>query len=84
MPILRPILLNEFYTLLIYSDILILLIAHRYFPNFEDTFRNSGYALSTLLMRLCLTAPVYIDTLIGLSAAIFALSLTYIHLKTKL
>ncbi|SDN97608.1 hypothetical protein SAMN04488516_11411 [Desulfonauticus submarinus] len=74
---------NEFYTLLIFSDILIVLIAHRYFPTFKDTFRNSGYAIATLLMRLCLTAPIYYDVIIGLMASCFALALTFIYMKTK-
>lgn len=72
---------NEFYTILIFSDILIVLMSHRFFPEFRDIFRNSSYAVATLLMRLCLTAPVYYDVLIGVSAAFLALATSFIHYK---
>ncbi len=65
-----------FYTLLIFSDILIVLISQRYQPAFHAVFRNSGYALSTLLMRLSLSAPRFLDAAIGVAAAIFAVALT--------
>ncbi|KUJ94864.1 MAG: hypothetical protein PWR24_1756 [Desulfonauticus sp.] len=74
---------NEFYTILIFSDILIVLISHRFFPAFRDIFRNSSYAVATLLMRLCLTAPIYYDVLIGVMAAVFALLITISHTKTQ-
>lgn len=72
---------NEFYTVLIFSDILIVLMSHRFFPEFRDIFRNSSYAVATLLMRLCLTAPVYYDVLIGVGAASLALATSFIHYK---
>ncbi len=65
----------EFYTILVFSDVLIVLISHSFFPYFKDIFRNSGFAVSTLLMRLSLTAPAYYDVLIGVGAAFFALFL---------
>lgn len=65
-----------FYTLLIFSDILIVLVSQRYQPAFHAVFRNSGYALSTLLMRLSLSAPRFIDAAIGVAAALFAVGLT--------
>ncbi len=74
---------REFYTILIFSDVLIVLISHRFFPSFRDIFRNSGYAIATLLMRLCLTAPPYYDVLIGGFSALFAVSLTYICKRTE-
>ncbi len=74
---------REFYTILIFSDILIVLISHRFFPSFKDIFRNSGYAIATLLMRLCLTAPPYYDVFIGVFSAAFAFSLSYLTKKTE-
>lgn len=68
-----------FYTILIFSDILLVLIAQSFLPQFSAVFRNSGYAFATLLMRLSLTAPVYYDVLIGISSIIFALVLTFFH-----
>lgn len=66
-----------FYTVLIFSDILLVLISHQFLPTFHAILRNSGYAVSTLLLRLSLTAPPYYDAAIGVGAAVFALALTW-------
>ncbi len=66
-----------FYTVLIFSDIFLVLISHQFLPSFHAILRNSGYAVSTLLLRLSLTAPPYYDAAIGVSAAVFALALTW-------
>lgn len=68
---------TTFYTVLIFSDILLVLISHQFLPTFHAILRNSGYAVSTLLLRLSLTAPPYYDALIGVGAALFALALTW-------
>ncbi len=68
-----------FYTVLIFSDILIVLIAQLHQPCFHAVFRNSGFALSTLLIRLALAAPAYYDAGIGVCAVMFAIGLTYAY-----
>lgn len=75
---------SEFYTILVFSDVLIVLISHSFFPYFKDIFRNSGFAISTLLMRLSLTAPEYYDVLIGVGASIFALFLAIAYRRSSL
>jgi len=70
-----------FYTLLIFSDILLVLIAQSFLPQFPAVFRNSGYALATLLIRLSLTAPVYYNVMIGIFSIVFALILTLVYNK---
>jgi hypothetical protein len=72
----------EFYTILVFSDVLIVLISHSFFPHFKDIFRNSGFAISTLLMRLSLTAPQYYDVLIGVGASVFALFLAMAYKRS--
>lgn len=69
--------LHSFYTILILTDILLVLISQCFQPSFYAVFRNSGYALSTLIMRLALAAPPFFNVLLGLAAAIFAIALTY-------
>jgi len=64
------------YTVLIFSDILLVLVAQRHQPHFHSIFRNSGYALSTLLIRLALAAPRYYDVGIALTAMLLALGVT--------
>jgi len=68
--------LHQFYTVLILTDILLVLISQCFQPTFYAVFRNSGFALSTLIIRIALAAPPYYNVLLGLSAAIFAISLT--------
>ncbi|WP_138774434.1 hypothetical protein [Desulfohalovibrio reitneri] len=67
---------KTFYTVLIFSDILIVLASQLDAPWFHAVFRNSGLAVSTLIMRLALTAPPLLAPLLGLAAALLALGLT--------
>ena len=61
-----------FYTALIFSDIFIVLLSHTYQPAFRSVFRNSGFALATLLIRFALAAPAYYAPVLGVSAMLFA------------
>jgi hypothetical protein len=65
-----------FYTVLIFSDILIVLISHAYQPGFHAVFRNSGFALVTLLIRLALAAPAFVAPGLGVTAMAVAVGLT--------
>lgn len=65
-----------FYTLLIFTDILVVLISQCFRPSFHAVFRNSGYALCTLFIRLALAAPPMYDVALGIVAALFAIALT--------
>ena len=65
-----------FYTLLIFTDILVVLISQFFRPSFHAVFRNSGYALSTLFIRLALAAPPMYDVALGLVSVIFSITLT--------
>ncbi len=67
---------EEFYTLLIFADILIVLFSVRYSSTYRVVFRNSGLAVSTVLLRLALSAPVPVNAALGVAAALFATGLT--------
>jgi hypothetical protein len=69
---------HEFYTLLILTDILLVLFSQCYQPSFYAIFRNSGFALSTLIIRIALAAPPFYNVLLGLAAALFAILLTLV------
>jgi hypothetical protein len=70
---------HYFYTILIFNDILLVLIAQIFLPQFSAVFRNSGYAFATLLIRLSLTAPIYYNVLIGVCSILFAIILTLVY-----
>jgi hypothetical protein len=68
--------LHSFYTILILTDILLVLLSQCYQPSFYAVFRNSGFALSTLMIRIALAAPPFYNVLLGIAAALFAIILT--------
>ncbi len=67
---------GTFYMVLIFSDILMVLISLRYSNAFSVVFRNSGFALATVVLRLALTAPPYYDAALGAGAILYVLGLT--------
>ena len=72
----HPDFLHGFYSQLILTDILIVLVSQCFHPSAKMIFRNSGYALSTLMIRIALIAPVYYNVLLGAAAMVFAILLT--------
>ena len=77
---------ESFYTVLIFSDILIVLISLRYSYSFLVLFRNSGFAFATLVIRLGLSAPTPLNVALGVAAVVFVLGLTvsYNYFNTNL
>ena len=65
-----------FYSVLIFSDIFVVIIAQRFLPCYVAVFRNSGLALATLLIRLALAAPPFWNAGLGVFAALFAVGMT--------
>jgi hypothetical protein len=64
-----------FFTILIFSDILLVLLSLTYSADYRVVFRNSGFAASTMMIRLALTAPPFVNAALGAGAAAFALVL---------
>ena len=69
---------HGFYTILILTDILVVLLAQCFQPSFYAVFRNSGFALSTLIIRIALAAPPFYNVVLGIAAAAFAILLTLV------
>jgi len=70
---------NVYYTILIFTDILILIISLRYSSLYVHLFRYSSFALATVIIRLSLSAPKYYNVLLSVSAGLFALMVTNIY-----
>lgn len=68
-----------FYTILIFSDVLIVLISLRYNSTYSVVFRNSGFAVATIIIRLALTAPPFFNVGLGITALLLSIGLTYIY-----
>ncbi|GAB4475031.1 MAG: hypothetical protein OHK0057_22290 [Thermoflexibacter sp.] len=67
---------NTFYTIMIYADILVVLIAVRYTTRFQDIFRYSAFIFITIIIRLSLVVPVYFNVLLGITACLVAIGVT--------
>lgn len=70
---------DVFYTVLVFSDILIVLISVRYSSTYSIVFRNSGFAVATVLIRLALAAPPYANVLLGIAAVALGVGLTFAY-----
>lgn len=67
--------LAGFFTILIFCDILIIFLYQGYSPGFLPLFRNSGFVVCTLLLRLAFTAPPLIASTLGVISAALAVIL---------
>lgn len=67
---------ETFYTVLVFTDILIVLVSLRYSAEYRVVFRYSAFAAATVIIRLALTAPPYLNAALGLGAVLFALGLS--------
>lgn len=70
---------DVYYTILIFTDILILIISLRYSNLYVHLFRYSSFALATVIIRLSLSAPKYYNVLLSVSAGLFVLMITNIY-----
>lgn len=67
---------HTFYTVLIFSDIIIVLIALRYTLNYYKIFRYSAFVLATIFIRISLSLEAYYNVIIGVTTSIFVFLLT--------
>ena len=70
---------NSYYTALIFSDILILIISLRYSNLYIHLFRYSSFALATVIIRISLSAPKYFNVLLSIAAGLFVLLVSNIY-----
>jgi len=68
---------EHIYTALIFSDIAVVLLAQQFMPSFHAVFRNSGFVMGTLLMRISFSTEHPLDIAVSLFAAAYVLALTY-------
>ena len=66
-----------FYTLLIFTDVLIALVSIRWSVAYHVVFRYFGLAVVTVFVRLALASPSYLNALLGVGAAAYAVALTF-------
>lgn len=68
-----------FYTILVFCDVLIVLVSLRYSHAYPVIFRNSGFALASVMLRLGLAAPPYYNACLGVGAMLYILGLNAVY-----
>jgi len=72
---------DEFFTVLILVDVVLLLISFFYTDKFHKIIRNSGFIVSTILIRLSFGVSGLISTVLIVLAVLFGLAIILIHNK---
>lgn len=67
---------ESLYTILIFTDVLLVLLSLRYSSSYHVAFRNSGFAVATVMIRITLIAPPLIGAGLGAATALFTLAVT--------
>jgi hypothetical protein len=70
---------NEFFTVLILADVLLLLFSLYYTDRFDRVIRNSGFIISTILLRLSFGADGLTNNILICAALIFGVLILLIY-----
>ena len=70
---------DEFFTVLILVDVVLLLVSFFYTDQFHKIIRNSGFVVSTILIRLSFGVSGLISTILIVVAVLFGLLIILIH-----
>jgi hypothetical protein len=72
---------EQFFTVLIIADVVLLLFSFFHTDEFHKVIRNSGFIISTILIRLSFSVSGLLNTLLIVSATVFGLLILIIHNK---
>ena len=71
----------EFFTILILIDVLLLLFSFLHTDKFNHVIRNSGFIISTILIKLSFNIEGILNTIITVIAVLLGVLILYIHNK---
>lgn len=72
---------DQFFTVLILVDVVLLLISFFYTNQFHKIMRNSGFVISTILIRMSFGVSGLISTILIVVAVLFGLAIISVHNK---
>lgn len=72
---------DDFFTVLILVDVVLLLVSFFYTDKFHKIIRNSGFVVSTILIRMSFGVSGVISTILIVFAVLFGLTIILIHNK---
>ncbi len=70
---------DEFFTILIVVDVLLLLVSFFYTDKYHKVIRNSGFVISTILIRVSFSVDGLVNTVLIVFAVLFGLIILAIH-----
>ena len=73
----------DFFTILILVDVFILLISFRYTERYSQLIRNTGFIISTILLRLSFAASGLVSVILIASGVLFGLLILYIYKRME-
>ncbi len=68
----RTVFFANFFTLLILSDIIILLVSYKHITDFPQLARNTGFVLSTVVVRVGIATPGFTGAVLFILSAVLA------------
>ena len=72
---------DSFFTILILSDVLLLLVSFQRTDRFSTVIRNSGFIISTILIKMSFSTAGPINNLLIITAVLYGVTILYIHNK---
>jgi len=72
---------DQFFTILILVDVILLLLSFFYTDQFHKIIRNSGFVLSTILIRISFGLEGLLNTILIVVSVIIGLMIIFIHNK---
>ena len=78
---LNKIFYDDFFTVLIMVDVFLLLISFMHTDEFSTVIRNSGYIISTILIKLSFGIDGLLNTILTVAAVLFGVIVLAIHIQ---
>jgi NADH:ubiquinone oxidoreductase subunit 6 (subunit J) len=72
---------EQFFNILIIADVILLLFSFFHTDEFHKVIRNSGFIISTILIRMSFSVTGIMNNILIVSAVLFGLSIIFIHNK---
>ena len=72
---------EQFFNILIIADVILLLFSFFHTDEFHKVIRNSGFIISTILIRISFSVSGIMNTVLIVSAILFGLLILFIHNK---
>lgn len=70
---------DDFFTVMIMTDVVLLLFSFLYSDEFRKIMRNSGFVISTILIKLSFSTTGLVNTLLIVAAVTFGVLILFIH-----